>query len=86
MFHTFLDKRLRFATTNVAVLGTIWYGTWSLDYGITGILEDEYTADIKDRQTHTTSVTFMALYASLNFYVYLMVYVYSPTQKSIFGK
>ncbi|XP_065208104.1 transmembrane protein 181-like [Planococcus citri] len=80
----FFDKRLRFATTNVAVLGTIWYGTWSLDYGITGILEDQYTADIKDKQSHTTSVTFMALYASLNFYVYLMVYVYSPAQKSIF--
>lgn len=79
----FFDKRLKFATTNVIVIMAIIWVTYNFNYGITGIIEDIYVAN-GISQTHSTSTVFMVIYAFLNFYTYLIVYVYSPAQKSIY--
>lgn len=84
-FLHFPDKRLKFATTNVIVIMAIIWVTYNFNYGITGIIEDTYVAN-GTSQIHSTSTIFMVVYAFLNFYTYLIVYVYSPAQKSIYGK
>lgn len=66
-------------------MALIWYFSWSYKYGMIGTAEDFYVAYAAENKQHCTSAAFMVVYTCLNFYIYLMAYIYFPSQKSFFG-
>lgn len=79
-------KRLKIATVNFLFYTVTAVAAQQFGYGMTDFVEDAFISSTKNWQTHSSSVVFMALYGALNFYSYLLVYIYSPAQKPIFGK
>lgn len=49
-----------------------------------GVLEDNFVASLNT--TYTSSAQFMCFYGLLNFYLYTMAYVYSPSGRPLHGK
>lgn len=49
-----------------------------------GILEDNFVAKLNT--TYKSSAQFMCFYGLLNFYLYTMAYVYSPSSHPMHGK
>lgn len=49
-----------------------------------GILEDNFVAKLTT--TYNSSAQFMCFYGLLNFYLYTMAYVYSPSGRPVHGK
>lgn len=54
-----------------------------LRFGV-GVLEDNFVAQLSTH--YNSSAQFMSFYGLLNFYLYTMAYVYSPTNKNVHGK
>lgn len=48
------------------------------------VLEDNFVAQLSTH--YQNSVEFMAFYGLLNFYLYTMAFVYSPSKNAVFGK
>ena len=55
----------------------------TLKFGI-GAIEDNFVSELNT--TYKTSAEFMALYGILNFTLYAMAYVYTPSNSTPFGK
>ena len=70
---------------NILVYTTIYIVAQQFGYGVTDFTEDDFISNTKYWPTHNSSVVFMALYGGINFYTYLLVYIYSPAQKPVFG-
>lgn len=49
-----------------------------------GVLEDNFVASLST--TYKSSAQFMCFYGLLNFYLYTMAYVYSPSGRPVHGK
>lgn len=49
-----------------------------------GVLEDNFVASLTT--TYKSSAQFMCFYGLLNFYLYTMAYVYSPSGRPVHGK
>ena len=54
----------------------------ALRFGV-GILQDNYISQLSTN--FRNSAEFMAFYGLLNFYIYTMAYVYSPTNTAVLG-
>jgi hypothetical protein len=48
------------------------------------VLEDNFVAQLSTH--YQNSVEFMAFYGLLNFYLYTMAFVYSPSKNAVFGE
>jgi Wnt-binding factor required for Wnt secretion len=55
----------------------------ALRFGV-GILQDNYISQLSTN--FRNSAEFMAFYGLLNFYIYTMAYVYSPTNTAVLGE
>lgn len=55
---------------------TITYLRFGMD-----ILEDHFVADLSTK--YNSSAEFMAFYGTLNFYIFTMAYVYSPSSSAV---
>ena len=53
-----------------------------LRFGV-GVLEDNFVSELST--TYGSSAQFMAFYGLLNFYLYTMAYVYSPSERALMG-
>lgn len=75
--------RLKFMTLLVLLVLSICVSVTVLRFGV-GVLQDNFIAQLSTN--YRNSSEFMALYGLLNFYVYTMAYVYSPSSNAILGK
>ncbi|XP_046655342.1 transmembrane protein 181-like [Daphnia pulicaria] len=76
----FFDMRLKFLTLLVLFVLSISISVTFLRYGI-GVLQDNFIAQLSTN--YRNSSEFLALYGLLNFYIYTMAYVYSPTSNAV---
>lgn len=81
--HNFPDMRLKFLTVLMVFVLSISITVTVCRFGI-GILEDNFVATLNT--TYTSSAQFMCFYGLLNFYLYTMAYVYSPSGRPLHGK
>ena len=77
------DLRLKFLTFLMVVVLAISITILVLRFG-TSVLEDNFVAQLSTH--YQNSVEFMAFYGLLNFYLYTMAFVYSPSKNAVFGK
>lgn len=78
-----LDMRLKFLTLLMIFVVAITILLAINQFGF-GILEDNFVASLNT--TYKNSAQFMCFYGLLNFYLYTMAYVYSPSSKPVHGK
>lgn len=78
----FVDMRLKFLTVLMLFVLAISITVTVCRFGI-GILEDNFVATLNT--TYTSSAQFMCFYGLLNFYLYTMAYVYSPSGRPLHG-
>lgn len=71
-----LDIRLKFLTLLMMFVLSISITVTTCRFGF-GILEDNFVATLNT--TYKSSAQFMCFYGLLNFYLYTMAYVYSPS-------
>lgn len=74
--------RLKFLTVLMAFVLSISITVTVCRFGI-GILEDNFVARL--HTTYQTSAQFMCFYGLLNFYLFTMAYVYSPSGRPLHG-
>ncbi|XP_018565323.1 transmembrane protein 181 [Anoplophora glabripennis] len=79
----FFGLRLKFLTLLMLVVLIISCIITVLRFGV-GVLEDNFVAQLSTH--YTNSSQFMSFYGLLNFYLYAMAYVYSPSNKDIHGE
>ncbi|XP_014262510.1 transmembrane protein 181 isoform X1 [Cimex lectularius] len=77
----FFDMRLKFLTLLMLIVITISITITVMRFGI-GVLEDNFVSELST--TYNSSAQFMSFYGLLNFYMYTMAYVYSPSKKTVF--
>lgn len=78
-----IDMRLKFLTLLMIFVLSISLTVTMCRFGF-GILEDNFVARLNT--TYTSSAQFMCFYGLLNFYLYTMAYVYSPSGRPVHGK
>ncbi|XP_019865171.1 transmembrane protein 181 isoform X2 [Aethina tumida] len=76
----FFGLRLKFLTLLMLVVIVISCIITVLRFGV-GVLEDNFVAQLSTH--YNSSAQFMSFYGLLNFYLYTMAYVYSPTNKNV---
>nr|XP_018915872.1 PREDICTED: transmembrane protein 181 [Bemisia tabaci]XP_018915873.1 PREDICTED: transmembrane protein 181 [Bemisia tabaci] len=77
----FFDMRLKFLTMLMLIVIAIGISITFSRFGV-DIVEDNFISDLST--TYESSVEFMALYGLLNFYLFTMAFVYSPSENTIF--
>ncbi|RZF38143.1 hypothetical protein LSTR_LSTR005504 [Laodelphax striatellus] len=77
----FFDMRLKFMTLLVMIVLAISITITIMRFGV-GVLEDNFVAELSTH--YQSSAQFMGFYGLLNFYLYTMAYVYSPSNKTGF--
>lgn len=82
LFHFFADMRLKFLTLLMIFVVAITILLAINRFGF-GILEDNFVASLNT--TYKNSAQFMCFYGLLNFYLFTMAYVYSPSGKPVHG-
>lgn len=82
-FYAFSDMRLKFLTLLMLIVIAFSIAITVMRFGI-GVIEDNFVSELST--TYTSSAQFMSFYGLLNFYMYTMAYVYSPSKKTVFGK
>lgn len=78
-----LDMRLKFLTLLMLFVLITSIIITILKFGV-GVLEDNFVAQLSTH--YHNSAQFMSFYGLLNFYLYTMAYVYSPSNTSLQGK
>ena len=71
----FIQTRLKFITTFMGVIIILCLSIVYSKFG-SGVLEDNFVARLYT--DYASATHFLAFYALLNLYIYLMVYVYGP--------
>lgn len=74
--------RLKFLTLLMLFVLSITLTVTMCRFGF-GVLEDNFVARLST--TYTSSAQFMCFYGLLNFYLYTMAYVYSPSGRQVHG-
>ena len=77
------DLRLKFLTVLMVIVLSISITILVLRFG-TSVLQDNFVAQLSTH--YQNSVEFMAFYGLLNFYLYTMAFVYSPSKNAVFGE
>lgn len=77
------DMRLKFLTLLMMFVMAMSLTVTYYRFGF-GILEDNFVAKLTT--TYNSSAQFMCFYGLLNFYLYTMAYVYSPSGRPVHGK
>lgn len=78
-----LDMRLKFLTLLMIFVVSVTIALAMNRFGF-GVLEDNFVASLTT--TYKSSAQFMCFYGLLNFYLYTMAYVYSPSGRPVHGK
>lgn len=77
----YFDVRLKFLTGLMLIVLTISVVITGLRFG-TGVLQDNFVADL---ETHyDNSAEFLTFFGLLNFYLYTMAFVYSPSKNALY--
>lgn len=77
----YFDVRLKFLTVLMLIVLTMSLVITGLRFG-TGILQDNFVAEL---ETHyDNSAEFLTSYGLLNFYLYTMAFVYSPSKNALY--
>jgi len=74
------DLRLKFLTGMMLIVVKIIITVTYLRFGM-DILEDHFVAELSTK--YSSSAEFMSFYGALNFYIFTMVYVYSPSSSAV---
>lgn len=77
------DMRLKFLTLLMLFVVSITIVLAMNRFGF-GVLEDNFVASLNT--TYKSSAQFMCFYGLLNFYLFTMAYVYSPSGRPVHGK
>ncbi|ELU00224.1 hypothetical protein CAPTEDRAFT_100629 [Capitella teleta] len=77
----YFDLRLKFLTLLMVIVLSISITILILRFG-KSVLEDNFVAQLSTH--YQNSVEFMAFYGLLNFYLYTMAFVYSPSKNAVF--
>lgn len=77
----YFDVRLKLLTLMLIIIVSFMILLSTLKFGI-GAIEDNFVAELNT--TYKTSGEFMALYGILNFTIYAMAYVYTPSNSTPF--
>lgn len=77
----YFDMRLKFLTLLMLIVLAVSLTITVLRFGV-GILEDNFVAELSTN--YKNSAEFMSFYGLLNFYLYTMAYVYSPSKGTMF--
>lgn len=75
--------RLKFLTLLMLFVVSVTIALAMNRFGF-GVLEDNFVASLNT--TYKSSAQFMCFYGLLNFYLYTMAYVYSPSGRPAHGK
>lgn len=75
--------RLKFLTLLMIFVVSVTIALAMNRFGF-GVLEDNFVASLTT--TYKSSAQFMCFYGLLNFYLYTMAYVYSPSGRPVHGK
>lgn len=75
--------RLKFLTLLMVFVVSVTIALAMNRFGF-GVLEDNFVASLST--TYKSSAQFMCFYGLLNFYLYTMAYVYSPSGRPAHGK
>ncbi|XP_031638690.1 transmembrane protein 181 [Contarinia nasturtii] len=76
----FFDMRLKFLTLLMIFVMSVTISLAMNRFGF-GVLEDNFVASLST--TYKSSAQFMCFYGLLNFYLYTMAYVYSPSGRPV---
>lgn len=77
----YFDIRIKFLTALMVIVLTISLVITTLRFG-TSVLQDNFVADL---ETHyQNSAEFLMFYGLLNFYLYCMAFVYSPSKNALY--
>ena len=77
------DLRLKFLTFLMLVVLSISIAITVLRFG-GNVMKDNFVAELSTH--YQNSAEFLSFYGLLNFYLYTMAYVYSPSKNAVFGK
>lgn len=77
-----IDMRLKFLTLLMLFVVSVTIALAMNRFGF-GVLEDNFVASLNT--TYKSSAQFMCFYGLLNFYLYTMAYVYSPSGRTVHG-
>ena len=80
--HFFVDLRLKFMTALMLIVLSISIAVTVLRFGSTA-LQDNFVSQLSTH--YQNSAEFLAFYGLLNFYMYTMAFVYSPSRNAVFG-
>lgn len=80
--HHNTDMRLKFLTLLMIFVVSVTIALAMNRFGF-GVLEDNFVASLNT--TYKSSAQFMCFYGLLNFYLYTMAYVYSPSGRPVHG-
>ncbi|ODM90187.1 Transmembrane protein [Orchesella cincta] len=76
----YFDLRLKFLTGLMLIVIKLTIAITYMRFGM-DILEDHFVADLSTK--YSSSAEFMCFYGLLNFYVFTMVFVYSPASSTV---
>ena len=79
----FPDLRLKFMTALMLIVLIVTVSIYVLRFGAS-VLQDNFVAELSTH--YQNSAEFLAFYGLLNFYLYTMAFVYSPSRNAVFGK
>ena len=77
------DLRLKFMTALMLMVITVGVVITLMRFGVNA-LKDNFVAELSTR--YHNSAEFAALYGLVNFYLYTMAFVYSPSSNAVYGK
>ncbi|XP_064629760.1 transmembrane protein 181-like isoform X2 [Lineus longissimus] len=77
----YFDLRLKFTTALMLIVISISITITVLRFG-RGILEDNFVSDLSTH--YQNSAEFLSFYGLLNFYLYAMAFVYSPSRNALY--
>ncbi|XP_046582714.1 transmembrane protein 181-like isoform X1 [Haliotis rubra] len=77
----YFDLRLKFMTALMLIVLSISIAITELRFG-SGVLEDNFVAEMSTH--YQNSAEFVSFYGLLNFYMYTMAFVYSPSKNAMY--
>ena len=80
---SFPDLRLKFMTVLMIIVIGITVAIVVLRFG-GGVLQDNFVAELSTN--YQNSAEFVAFYGLLNFYLFTMAFVYSPSTNALYGE
>jgi len=79
-----VDLRLKFMTVLMLIVLAVSVTITVLRFGLNPLWADHFVPELSAH--YQTSAMFAAFYGLLNFYVFTMAFVYSPSRNAVFGQ